>query len=245
MYHIHRGRRISQTPGAAVTAIYESDRHDRRYEVDARGVAEFGRDRILQRFIPWGAVHGIELSHDRRHTQVRWSVKSADGSRIRPKLEYTNSLECYNDAIRAWRACVPHGCREHFRRVYGQARLARALVHLFWLIPALCVYGVFGLAYALHADVDWQDIGPMSTSIAIMYVCCIAHTWLFHRELRLGFDRWYTLKEASFTEPAKASPAPCAASSAGYSLHRSPIPPTLRSVTRSDGRSVDGTAARR
>jgi hypothetical protein len=61
---------------------------------------------------------------------------------------------------------VPHACREHFRRVYGQARLA--LVHLFWLIPALCVYGVFGLAYALRVDVDWQGIGPMSTSFVLI-----------------------------------------------------------------------------
>ncbi len=71
---------------------YETVRRDRRYEVDSRCVFEFGPDRILQSFIPWSTVSRIEFAHPPHHGQVRWSVRAADGSRISPKLEYTNSL---------------------------------------------------------------------------------------------------------------------------------------------------------
>ena len=187
--------------GAAVTAIYESHRRDRRYEVDAHGVAEFGPHQILRGFIPWCAVKGIEFAHDPRHRHLRWSVTSADGSRIRPKLEYTNSVECYNAAVCAWRACVPHACREHYRWVYRRTRRAFGLLHLLWVIPALGFYGFFGLAYALRAEVELGAIRAASTSIAILYVLCIVHTLIFAKFLRLGFDGWYARVEASFTEP--------------------------------------------
>ena len=132
----------------------------------------------------------------------RWSVNSADSSTcIRRKLEYTNSLECYNAAMCAWRACVPHACREHYRRVYRRTRRALGLVHLLWVIPAIFVYGFFGLAYALRVEVDLGAIRATSTSIAILYVLCVLHTMMFGKFVRLGFDRWYARVEASFTEP--------------------------------------------
>ena len=192
---------LRERAGAAVTAIYESNRYDRRYEVDVRGVAEFGPHQTLRGFIPWCAVKGIEFAHDPRYRHLRWSVNSADGSRIRPKLEYTNSVECYNAAMLAWRACVPHACREHYQRVYRRTRRALWLVHLFWLIPALGFYGLFGFVYALHVEVDLGAIRATSTSIAIIYVLCVLHTVMFGKFVRLGFDRWYARVEASFTEP--------------------------------------------
>ena len=97
-----------------MAACYESVRHDRRYEVDARGVAEFGPDRVLRRFIPWCAVNRFEFA--RRHNQVRWSMRAADGSQIKPKLEYASSLECYNVALREWRACR----RTHVARISAE-----------------------------------------------------------------------------------------------------------------------------
>ncbi len=187
-------------------ASYESVHRDRRYEIDARGVAEFGPDRVLQRFIPWCAVNGIEFAHAPQHKQVRWSVRAADGSRIRPKLEYANALECYNVAIRAWRALVPHACRTHFARVHRRARRVHALIHLYWVIPALFLYGVSGLAYALHVETAWNVSGPTSASIAILYALCVLQNLLSLKELRLGFDRWYAVVEASFTEPRSESP---------------------------------------
>ena len=123
-----------------MAASYESVRHDRRYEVDARGVVEFGPCQVLRRFIPWYAVNRIEFAHSPQHKQVRWSVRAADGSRIRPKLAYTSSLECYNAAVCEWRARMPHAWRAHCGRVYRQDRRAHAGIHLLWVIPALFVY---------------------------------------------------------------------------------------------------------
>ncbi len=189
-----------------MAASYESVRHDRRYEVDASGVAEFGPDRVLRRSIPWCVVTRIEFTHDHLHKQVLWSVRAADGSRIRPKLEYANSLECYNVAVRTWRAFMPHACRAHFARVYRQSRRAHALIHLFWVIPALYVYALLGLLYGLHVEIAWEKIGSASTCIAMLYAWCVLQNLLFLKELRLDFDQWYALVEASLTEPRSPSP---------------------------------------
>ena len=81
-----------------------------------------------------------------------------------------------------------------------------ARIHLFWVIPALFVYAVLALSYALHVDVAWSDLGAMSTWIAVMYALCVLQNLLFLKELRLGFDRWYALVEAGLTEPGSASP---------------------------------------
>jgi hypothetical protein len=150
-----------------MTASYESVRHDRRYEIDACGVAEFGGDRGLRRFIPWHAVNRIEFAHLPQHRQVRWSVRAADGSRIRPNLAYTNSLECYNVALSAWRATVPHACRAHFRQVYRRALRAHARIHLLWVIPALFVYILAGLCYGLGVEIPREAIGQISVLTAI------------------------------------------------------------------------------
>jgi hypothetical protein len=39
-----------------------------------------------------------------------------------------------------------------------------------------------------------------------VYAFCVVHNLLWLKELRLGFDRWYALVEADFTEPKRASP---------------------------------------
>jgi hypothetical protein len=194
-----------------MAASYESVRRDRRYEVDARGVAEFGPHRVLQRFIPWGAVKRIEFAHAPQHKQVRWSVRAADGSRIRPTLEYANSLDCYNAAVRAWRERVPHACRADFGRVYRRFRRAHALVHLYWLIPTLFVYATLWLSYALKWEVPWDAIGAMSQFNAVMFVLCLLQNLLYLKDLRLDFDRWYARVEESSNEPASPSPVPSSA----------------------------------
>ncbi len=182
-----------------MAASYESLRHDRRYEVDARGIAEFGSDRVLRRFIPWYAVVRIDFTHAPQHQQVSWSVREADGSRITPKLGYASSLECYNVALRTWREFLPHKCRMHYVRAYRKFRRAHALIHLFWVIPALLNYTVLGLSYALREEVPWEAFGGLSSGIALGYVACVLQNVLFLKELRLGFDRWYALVEASLT----------------------------------------------
>jgi hypothetical protein len=78
---------------------------------------------------------------------VHWSVRAADGSQIRPKLEYTNSLECHTVAMRMWWELMPHPCRTHFARVYRKFQREHALIHLIWVIPALVVYVLVGLFY--------------------------------------------------------------------------------------------------
>jgi hypothetical protein len=191
-----------------MAASYQSVRHDRRYEVDSRGVAEFELDRALRRFIPWCAVNGIEFEHKPQHKQVRWSVRAAHGDRIRPKLEYLDSLECYSVAIRAWREVMPHACRSHFARGYRKVRRAAALVHLLWIIPALLVYTVLGMGNVLREDIPYGAIGRLSTCAAVLFVLCLFQNLLFLKELRLGFDRWYALVEASDTEPKSDLPVP-------------------------------------
>ena len=182
-------------------ASYESICHDRRYEVDSRGIAEFGSDRVLRRFIPWWAVSRIEFEHKQQYRKVRWSVRAADGSRITPKLEYASSLECYNDTVRAWREIMPQACRMHFARIYRNFRLAAAMFHLCWLIPLVLIYALFGLCYILHLELPYEAVGSVSACSAFAFAVCLSHNLLYMKELRLGFDRWYALVEASFTEP--------------------------------------------
>ena len=62
-----------------MAAVFESRRGDRRYEVDERGVAEFGRDSVLRRFIPWAAVERLELAHKASQRELNWSVRSGAG----------------------------------------------------------------------------------------------------------------------------------------------------------------------
>jgi hypothetical protein len=191
-----------------MAASYESLRHDRRYEVDARGIAEFGSDRVLRHFIPWYAVVRIDFTHAPQHQQVLWSVREADGSRIKPKLGYASSLECYNVAIRTWREFMPHKCRTHYVRAYRKFRRTHALIHLFWVIPALFTYTILGLSYVLREEIPWEEFGGLSACIALQYVACVLLNVLFLKELRLGFDRWYALVEArlTLTEPKSAPP---------------------------------------
>ncbi len=189
-----------------MTAIYESVRHDRRYEIDARGVAEFGQDRVLRRFIPWCAVSQIEFAHKPLNRQLLWSVRAADGARIRPKLEYANSLECYNASVGEWRARVPHACRAQFRRTYRQLRWAHALMHLFWAIPALLVYAALGLTYWLDGQIAWDPVGNGCWSIALLFAICVVQNLLCLKQLRLDFDRWYALMEARFTAASNVAP---------------------------------------
>ena len=100
-----------------MAASYESVRHDWRYEIDVRGVAEFGPHRVLRRFIPWDAVKRIDFVPAHGLRRAQWSVRASDGSRIKPKLEFTNSLECYNEAVRAWRTCA----RAPFARIVAES----------------------------------------------------------------------------------------------------------------------------
>jgi hypothetical protein len=189
-----------------MAACYESVRHDRRYEVDARGVAEFDRDGILKRFIPWYAVKRLPFAHGPADKRATFSVRAADGSLIRPKLEYANLLECYNAVLRQWRASMPHACRAHYGRLYRQFRWAHARAHLVWVLPALVLYTVLGLSYGLGVEIPGDAIGKASRWIAFLYAFCVVHNLLFLKELRMGFDRWYALVETSFTEPTNAPP---------------------------------------
>jgi hypothetical protein len=196
---------------AIVPHSYESLRHGRRYEVDARGIAEFGTDRALRGFIPWCAVGRIEFTHSRAHRVVRWSVRSADGSGITPSLEYTNSLECYHATLMEWRATIPHAFRAHFMRVYRRFRRAHALLHLMWVIPAVLIYGLVALSYVLHVDTGREELMRAGIPIAIVYALCVTQNLLCLKELRLGFDEWFARMEASLIKPENA---PRASSSA-------------------------------
>jgi hypothetical protein len=185
---------------------YESVRHDRWYEVDARGVAEFGPDRALQRFIPWCDVTGIEFTHVHKHRQVDWSVRAADGTRIRPNLEYANSLECYKVAVRTWRAFMPHACRAHFARVYRRIWRTCALFNLTWVIPVLFVYAFMGPSHPLIVEMLRESIGSLNASIVLMYAISVFLNLVFVKGVGLDFDRWYALMEARFTDLRGDSP---------------------------------------
>jgi hypothetical protein len=125
---------------------------------------------------------------------------------MRPKLEDASALESYNVAIRTWREYRPHAFRTHFARVYRAFRRAHTLIHLLWVMPALFAYAVLGLCYGLDVEIPWEAIRGVSTCTVIIYVLCVLQNLLFLKELRLGFDRWYALREASLTEPKSASP---------------------------------------
>jgi hypothetical protein len=190
-----------------MAASYESIRQDRRYEIDARGFTEFGPDQTLRVFIPWCSVDRVDFSHDALHKAVAWSVRSTDGGRIRPKLEYVTSLECYNVAIQAWRVHAPHAVRAHFERAYRQFRRAHVLIHLVWVVPALFVYGMLWLSHGLHLEVEREELKILSLGIPVAAVFCLLLN-LFHlKKLRLGVDLWYALTEASWNDPANAWPA--------------------------------------
>ncbi len=94
----------------------------------------------------------------------------------------------------------------HFGSNYRQFRRAHALLHLYWLIPALLVYAVMGLAYRLRVHPPWDAIEPMSKCSVVLFAGCVLWNLLYVKELRLDFDRWYALVEANFTEPKSPSP---------------------------------------
>jgi hypothetical protein len=189
-----------------MAASYESVRRDRRYLVDASGVTEFGPDRDLRQFIPWCVVTRIAYAHDRRHKQLRWSVRATDGSKITPQLEYANALESYDAVVRAWRAFAPHACRAHFARVYRRSLWAMALLHLTWAIPALLIYTLLGLSYALHRQIPWEAVGPLSNCSTVLYAMCVVTNLLLLKALGPDFDRWYARLQSRLTEPMIAPP---------------------------------------
>lgn len=187
-------------------ASFESVRHDRRYKVDASGVTEFGLDHALRQFLPWCSVDRIEFDHDVFRGVVRWSVRAADGSKLSPKLDYATSLECYGATIRTWRSFMPDACRSHFAREYRKWARTLALLHLFWVIPAIYVYTLMGLSYWLSAGFAWEEVGPMSRLAAMNYAGCVALHLFVVKRSPTNFDRWYARLEASFIEPRSPSP---------------------------------------
>ena len=189
-----------------MAASFESLRRDRRYEIDSLGIAEFGPDGDLRRFISWENVNRIDFRHAPQRQFVHWSVRATDGRRITPKLGYKSSLECYTAAVGRWRELMPHAVRAHFARVYQRFRWALALIQLLWIVPALFVCAVIWRFHSRRLEIPWEDIGVLTTFIALVYVWCIFNVLLFLKELRLGFNRWYALMEANLTEPRSAMP---------------------------------------
>ncbi len=187
-------------------ASFESVRHDRRYEVDASGVTEFGLDRVLRQFIPWCSVDRIEFAHSRERRQVSWSVRATDGSRINPKLEYATSLECYRIAFNTWRSCMPQAFRSHFARDYRRWRRNLALMHLIWVIPAICVYSLVGLVYRRLGVIPWEELRALGSWIAMLYALCVSVHLLALKFIVSDFERWYALVEVRFNKLSSPSP---------------------------------------
>ena len=46
----------------------------------------------------------------------------------------------------------------------------------------------------------------MSKWTVALFAICVLHNLIWLKFLRLGFDRWYALVEASFTAPTRPSP---------------------------------------
>ena len=103
-----------------------------------------------------GAPSARSNSHIRPCTDKCSGECAATALRIRPKLEYANSLECYNASVGEWRARMPHACRAKFRRTYRQLRWRTRSCTFSGRSPAVRLHRL-----GAHVLAGWSDgVGP-------------------------------------------------------------------------------------
>ena len=185
-----------------MAASFESVRRDRRYEVDARGVAEFGRIAVCCGSCPRAPSTGLD-SRAAATKCSAWCEHRTEADRAQAGSDQVARVRA--TMLRIGKRDYPThsgACRPRVPSISATSCANSPVLGG----PGAFLYTLLGLSLVLHVEIVWGEFRAFSICVAILYVSCVIQNLLFLRDIRLGFDRWYAIQEASLTEPEKESP---------------------------------------